>query len=354
MTAEPLLAVEELVVCRGEPGSWLSGGAAGTRFRAVDEVSFQVRAGESFAIVGESGCGKTTLALGLLRLLPAESGRVVFDGSDVLALRPSEMRAFRRQMQVVFQDPYSSLHPQKKIEKILAEPFELHTRMTSQQRRREVLELLDHVGLGERFAQRTARECSGGQRQRVAIARALALRPRLIVLDEPVSALDVSVRAQIMELLTQLQREFGLTYIFISHDLALVRSFCHSIAVMYLGRLVESGSTASTLDAPAHPYTRSLLEAVPVPDPDIEQQRTRREIRGEIAASGEVPSGCRFHPRCIHARPICEEIEPALEDVGLGSSSRCHFREMVKALPSEVIAPSNGPESVTSGSEVSN
>jgi oligopeptide/dipeptide ABC transporter ATP-binding protein len=330
-------------VHRGRTAGWLPG-ATGDLVRAVDHVSFQVRAGESFGIVGESGCGKTTLALALLRLLPAHSGRVLFDGIDVLALGDKALRAFRRQVQVVFQDPYSSLHPQKTIEKILAEPLELHTRLSAGERRREVLQLLEYVGLGAPFARLAARECSGGQRQRVAIARSLALRPRLIVLDEPVSALDVSIQAQIMDLLARLQRDFGLTYIFISHDLALVRSFCHSTAVMYLGQLVEYGPTAAVLDAPAHPYTRTLLEAVPIPDPDIERRRTRREIRGEIASAADPPSGCRFHPRCIYAQQICVETEPDLEEAGADSSSRCHFWRMVRALPSEFFAtPSNAP-----------
>jgi oligopeptide/dipeptide ABC transporter ATP-binding protein len=334
-TTSPLLVVEDLVVQRGHAGGWLPG-STGDLLRVVDGVSFEVRSGETFGIVGESGCGKTTLALALLRLLPTHSGRVRFDGTDVLGLTEKELRAFRRQVQVVFQDPYSSLHPRKTIEKILAEPLEIHTEMSTNERRKEVRQLLEHVGLNEQFAKRTARECSGGQRQRVAIARALALRPKLILLDEPVSALDVSIRAQIMELLSRLQQELGLTYVFISHDLALVRSFCHSMAVMYLGELVEYGATSAVLDMPAHPYTRSLLQAVSIPDPDVERRRSRSEIRGEIASAGDPPSGCRFHPRCLHAQAICVESKPKLEKAGVASSSRCHFWPMVQALPPEI------------------
>jgi oligopeptide/dipeptide ABC transporter ATP-binding protein len=331
----PLLDVRELVVERGHAAGWL--GSTGNLVRAVDGVSFSVGGGESFAIVGESGCGKTSLALALLRLIPAHAGSVVFDGIDILGLDEKSLRAFRRDVQVVFQDPFSSLHPHKRIEKILSEPYEIHTDLRGAVRRREIVQLLEHVGLSERFLQRTAKECSGGQRQRVAVARALALRPRLIVLDEPVSALDVSVRAQIMDLLARLQHEFGLTYIFISHDLALVRSFCHSTAVMYLGRIVEDGPSAHVLGVPAHPYTRTLLEAVPIPDPEIERQRTRSEIRGEVASAANPPAGCRFHPRCSLAEGICAEIEPPLHRTGRGRS-RCHFWQRVMELPPAVLS----------------
>jgi oligopeptide/dipeptide ABC transporter ATP-binding protein len=320
----------------------------GNVVRAVDGVSFDIKAGESFGVVGESGCGKTTLALGLLRLLPVQSGSVVFDGTSVLDLTVKRLRQFRPQIQVVFQDPYSSLHPRKRIGKILEEPLQLHSEMSSQERRREVVNLLNYVGLGGAFVERYARDCSGGQRQRVAIARALALRPKLLILDEPVSALDVSIRAQIIELLQRLQGELGLTYMFISHDLALVRSFCHSLAVMYLGRVAERGPANEVLEAPAHPYTRSLLEAVPIPDPDIERHRTRREIRGELPSATAPPSGCRFHPRCLHAEAICAVTEPELEPAGGSVHARCHFWPSVKALPSE-IARSDPADPTTDG-----
>jgi oligopeptide transport system ATP-binding protein len=331
-----LLVVDDLVIYRGRGGGLFRTGQGANVVRAVDGVSFEIKAGESFGVVGESGCGKTTLALGLLRLLPVQSGSVTFGGTNVLDLTDKQLRQFRPQIQVVFQDPYSSLHPRKRIGKILEEPLQLHTEMSSKERRREVVKLLDYVGLGAAFVERYARDCSGGQRQRIAIARALALRPKLLILDEPVSALDVSIRAQIIELLRTLQGELGLTYMFISHDLALVRSFCHSIAVMYLGQVAERGPTDEVLEAPAHPYTRSLLEAVPIPDPDIERRRTRREIRGEIPSATAPPPGCRFHPRCLHAEAICTFTEPKLESAGGSVRARCHFWRSVKALPSEI------------------
>ena len=333
MRMAPVLSVEGVSVTRGGQRHWFGGRQHGVR--VVDDVSFEIRAGEAFGVVGESGCGKTTLALAILRLLPLESGRVVFQGADLLRLSEGELRRVRPRLQVVFQDPYASLHPRKTIEAILSEPYELHTRLSAAERRHEIENLLERVGLGTGFAARTARECSGGQRQRIAIARALALRPRLIVLDEPVSALDVSIRAQIMELLSELQRDLGLTYLFIAHDLALVRTFCQSIAVMYLGRLVETGPCEVVLDAPAHPYTRSLLAAVPIPDPEIERRRPRLRIQGEIGSLLTLPPGCRFQPRCPRAEAICEQLEPALEQTGDLAHARCHFWRDVKTLPSE-------------------
>jgi oligopeptide/dipeptide ABC transporter ATP-binding protein len=298
--------------------------------RAVDGVSLEVKEGQSLGLVGESGCGKSTIGFGILRLVASTSGRVVFDGSDVFSLEGRELRAFRRQAQIVFQDPYSSLHPRKRIGAILSEPLELHTDLSRSARRTEVGRLLEEVGLPRQFVRRYPHELSGGQRQRIAIARALALRPKLVILDEPLSALDVSIRAQVLELLRNLQRELGLTYVFISHDLALVRSLCESVVVMYLGKVVESGPTSTIFEAPAHPYTRALLTAVPVPDPDIEAKRPRVEIKGEIPTAVNPPSGCRFHPRCLFAKAICSDVPPPDYRTGPESISACHFWEEVR------------------------
>lgn len=306
--------------------------------RAVDDVSFEVVRGESFGIAGESGCGKTTLALGVLHLITADAGRVLFNGHDVAGMGVRDQKHFRRSVQVVFQDPYASLHPRKKIGAILDEPLEIHTDMRRGARRSECGRLLEAVGLRAEFLERYPAECSGGQRQRIAIARALALKPKLLLLDEPVSALDVSIQAQILELLAELQREFDLTYLFISHDLALMRAVCQSVGVMYLGQMVEVGPTAEVFSAPAHPYTKALLSAVLTPDPDIESQRPPLALRGDVPSAVDPPSGCRFHPRCPRAEQICEETEPVLVHSGDGTITRCHFWESVKASSIREVA----------------
>lgn len=300
--------------------------------RAVDGVSFAVVEGETAGLVGESGCGKSTAALGILRLVPATSGSVAFGDIDVLSSSERQLLSFRRQAQIVFQDPYSSLHPRKRIESIVGEPLEIHTDLSRADRRRVVEQLLVQVGLQAAAADRYARELSGGQRQRVAIARALALKPRLVVLDEPLSALDVSIRAQILELLRELQREFGLTYLFISHDLALVRSFCSSVYIMYLGKIVEQGESSAIFARPSHPYTRALLSAVLIPDPEIEARRPRISLIGEVPSALNPPSGCRFHPRCPFAKPICVETEPPLQRSDRETLVACHFWEEVRSV----------------------
>jgi oligopeptide transport system ATP-binding protein len=303
--------------------------------RAVDDVSFEVLRGESFGIAGESGCGKTTLALGVLQLIGADAGRVLFDGRDVVGMSSREKRGFRRSVQVVFQDPYASLHPRKKIGAILDEPLEIHTDLSRAKRRSECGRLLESVGLRSEFLNRQPAECSGGQRQRIAIARALALKPKLLVLDEPVSALDVSIQAQILELLGELQRELSLTYLFISHDLALMRAVCQTIGVMYLGQMVEVGPTAEVFSASAHPYTKALLSAVLTPDPEIERHRPPLALRGDIPSAVDPPGGCRFHPRCPRAEDVCAVDEPDLVAAGDGALSRCHFWQSVKAASVE-------------------
>jgi oligopeptide/dipeptide ABC transporter ATP-binding protein len=304
--------------------------------RAVDGVSVEVVEGQTLALVGESGCGKSTIAQGILRLVPVESGRVLFRGHDVLTMDDRELRKFRRETQIVFQDPYSSLHPRKRIGTILAEPLQLHLKLARRDRQMEAVKLLEEVGLPSGFARRYASELSGGQRQRVAIARALALRPKLVILDEPVSALDVSIRAQIIELLLDVQQESNLTYIFISHDLALVRAICSTVAVMYLGRIVESGPTQEVFAAPAHPYTRALLASIPVPDPEVEAKRPRVSLEGEVPSPLAPPSGCPFHPRCRWAQAICSETEPAVVATGTSTDAACHFWENVRQTPLDV------------------
>jgi oligopeptide transport system ATP-binding protein len=290
--------------------------------RAVDGVSFTIERGRTLALVGESGCGKTTVGRCLLRLVEPTQGVVRFDGQDVTAMRPRELREARRAMQLVFQDPYSSLDPRMTIRAIVAEPLLLHGATKRGDLDEAVLRRLERVGLGAEHLRRFPHELSGGQRQRVGIARALALEPRFLVLDEPTSALDVSVQSRILALLTDLQRDLGLTYLFISHDLAVVRQLADEVAVMYLGEIVERGPTEAVFTDPQHPYTMALLSAVPVPDPT--QGRDRILLHGDVPSPARPPAACRFHPRCFRAQEVCALDKPALEPKG-ACLAACHF-----------------------------
>jgi oligopeptide/dipeptide ABC transporter ATP-binding protein len=291
--------------------------------RAVDGVSLEVRAGETLGLVGESGCGKSTLGRALLRLTDLTSGRIEFEGRDISALSRSALRPVRREMQMVFQDPYASLNPRKRVSSIVGMPLRIHKACPRGEIPERVRELLRLVGLRPEHADRYPHEFSGGQRQRIGIARALALRPKLVIADEPVSALDVSVQAQVVNLLEDLQDELGLTYVFVAHDLSVVRQVSDRIAVMYLGKLVELGPAERVSSLPVHPYTEALLSAVPVPDPDA--RRERIVLRGDVPSPISPPSGCRFHPRCPHATDICRTEEPPLvPHLPNGHLAACH------------------------------
>ena len=328
-----------LLEVRGLVHHWRTGGGllgGGVRVRAVDGVDLDVGRGEIVGLVGESGSGKTTLARAVLRLVEPTAGSVRFDGIDVLSLRPRELRALRRRMQVIFQDPAAALNPLMTVGGLVGEPLAIHGLVPRRERRRRVAELLGEVGLDPALAARRPGELSGGQRQRVMIARALAVRPDLVVCDEPVASLDVSVQAQVINLLVELQARHGMSYLFIAHDLALVGHLCDRVAVMYLGKIVEQGPTGDLLAAPAHPYTRALLAAVPPPDPTRARGRTA-PLPGELPSPVDVPPGCRFHPRCPFAEERCRREEPALVPRGSGRFVACHLADRLP--PPDVSLP---------------
>ena len=298
-----------------------------TVVRAVDDVSFAIPAGQTLGLVGESGCGKSTVGRTILRLIEPDAGRVAIEGLNVLTLGGRELRALRRRMQIVFQDPYGSLNPRLTVRQTLAEPLAIHHLARGADAERRIAALLDEVGLDPRFATSYAHELSGGQRQRVGIARALSVEPQFLVLDEPVSALDVSIQAQVLNLLADLQRRRRLTYLFIAHDLAVVKHVADHVAVMYLGKIVERAPAPSLYAAPRHPYTTSLLSAVPVPDPKA--QRPRIVLTGDVPSPAHPPAGCPFHPRCPHPKKDarCRTEPPALREVAPGQIAACHYAE---------------------------
>jgi oligopeptide transport system ATP-binding protein len=299
--------------------------------QAVEGVSFSVDQGETLGLVGESGCGKSTTGRCINKLLEATAGKIQFEDIDVRKLKGKSLKAYRRDVQFIFQDPYASLNPRMTFGEIMAEPLVIHGIGTKKERESRCKEMLEVVGLNPEHIHRYPHEFSGGQRQRVGIARALMLRPKMIVCDEPVSALDVSIQAQIINLLEDLQEEFKLTYLFIAHDLAVIRHICDRVAVMYLGKIVELGGWREVYNSPNHPYSQSLLSAVPVPDPDKQHERSRIILRGDVPSPIDPPRGCRFHTRCPIAEfPICSEQEPPLRQVGIGHEAACHF---AKAFP---------------------
>ena len=298
--------------------------------RAVDGVSFSIRPMETLGLVGESGSGKTTVARAILRLSSITEGQVLFEGRDIFKLGREELRKLRRRLQVIFQDPHASLNPRMSVEDIVGEAIVIHHLARGPEKKEKVVTLLEIVGLSAHYLGRYPHEFSGGERQRIGIARALAVDPRLIVCDEPVSALDVSIQAQVINLLKDLQRRFGLSYLFIAHDLSVVRHIAHRVAVMYLGKIVELATKDRLYTSPQHPYTEALLSAVPIPDPTVKQKRI--VLRGEMPSPVNPPSGCYFHPRCPYAEPICRQKSPELVDLGEGHLVACHLRQKIKEV----------------------
>jgi oligopeptide/dipeptide ABC transporter ATP-binding protein len=309
--------------------------------KAVDGVNFDVLRGETLGLVGETGCGKSTTARMLVRLLDPTSGTIRFEGEDIASLHKAELKGLHREMQMIFQDPYSSLNPRKTVGSIIADPFVIHGMLTGEgERKKRVQELMDRVGLNPEHYNRYPHEFSGGQRQRIGVARAIALEPKVLVADEPVSALDVSIQAQVLNLLRSLQREMGLTLIFIAHDLSVVRHMCDRVAVMYLGKVVELASADALYSFPRHPYTGALLSAVPVPNPGA-GKRQRQLLSGDVPSPANPPSACRFHTRCPKAQAKCSEVEPPLEPKGEGTVAACHFpltrEEVREQLPVALV-----------------
>lgn len=323
-TGAPLLEVKNLVkhfpITKGIIFSRTVGAV-----KAVDDISFNIQEGETLGLVGESGCGKSTTGRLILRLIGPTSGQIRFRGRDVLSLGREQMRALRREMQIIFQDPYASLNPRMTVGDIIGEPLLIHGLAKGKDREKRVRELLEVVGLSAYHARRYPHEFSGGQRQRIGVARALAVNPKLIVCDEPVSALDVSIQAQVINLLQDLQKEFGLTYLFIAHDLSVVKHISRRVAVMYLGKIVELAGKEALYEGPKHPYTQALLSAIPVPDPRVKRERII--LQGDVPSPINPPRGCRFHTRCPVAIAKCKEIEPVFQDVGNNHWVACHLVE---------------------------
>lgn len=317
---QPLLQVKSLKkYFSGRSGTW----GKKTEVRAVDGVDLTIYPGETVSIVGESGCGKSTTGRCILRLIEPTDGEIIFDGKDLMKLSEAELRLMRRDMQIVFQDPFASLNPRKTVRQILSEPLVVHQLGDADERRRKVEEMIEIVGLSKQQLDRYPHEFSGGQRQRIGIARALILRPKLVIADEPVSALDVSIQAQILNLLQDLQREFQLTYLFISHDLSVVRHISDRVAVMYLGRVVEIADKRQLYQQPQHPYTQALLSAVPIPDPEHRTERILLE--GDLPSPSNPPAGCPFHPRCPVRMDKCREQVPTLKERQAGHLVSCHL-----------------------------
>ncbi|MBN9263757.1 MAG: ABC transporter ATP-binding protein [Hyphomicrobium sp.] len=334
--SDVILSAQALVKHFGGGRQLLSGRAP--LIRAVDGVSFDVRRGETFAIVGESGCGKSTLARLILRLIEPTAGTVEFDGADITAIGEEEMRRLRREMQMIFQDPFSSLNPRMTVGALIAEPLAVHGLASGRERAERVADILRKVGLPPEHAERYPHEFSGGQRQRIGIARALATGPRLVIGDEPVSALDVSIRAQVITLLEDLKAELGLTLILVAHDLAVIRHTSDRIAVMYLGEIVELADRDALFEAPLHPYTRSLIAAIPVPVPGA--RGARQLLEGDPPSPAAPPPGCRFHTRCPHAEAICKNERPALRALAPGHTVACHLAERLPPAPPAVTTVS--------------
>ena len=293
--------------------------------KAVDDVSFQIRKGETLGLVGESGCGKTTCGRTVLGLYGATAGEVLFEGTDIHSLKGNQKRAFTKNAQIIFQDPYASLNPRMTVGEIIAEGMDIHGLYIGEKRQQRIYELLELVGLNKEHASRFPHEFSGGQRQRIGIARALAVEPKFIVCDEPISALDVSIQAQVVNLLIKLQNELGLTYLFIAHDLSMVKHISDRVGVMYLGTMVELASSKELYANPKHPYTQALLSAIPIPDPEIEKTRHRIMLEGEVPSPINPKPGCRFAARCKYAKQICSEVSPLLKEVEKDHFVACHL-----------------------------
>jgi oligopeptide/dipeptide ABC transporter ATP-binding protein len=337
-TGDALVEVRDLVKAFPITGSYLVRRNLG-EVRAVDGISFDVLRGETFGIVGESGCGKSTTARLLLRLLDPTSGSIRFDGREIANLSRKEIKPLRREMQMIFQDPYSSLNPRRTVGSIIGEPFAIHGLQPGESdRKRAVQDLMDRVGLNPEHYNRYPHEFSGGQRQRIGVARALALRPKLLIADEPVSALDVSIQAQVLNLLQELQQDLGLTLIFIAHDLSVVRHMCDRVAVMYLGKMVELATSEQLYKHPRMPYTGALMSAVPVADPQLAAAKKRQLLSGDVPSPTNPPKACRFHTRCWKAQQVCATVEPPLEAKEGGNVAACHFpltdAEVLERVPS--------------------